>query len=75
MNAILSKYDKYKLFGLIIKAITGVIGGSLVLTENHPYITLIVLSIGAGANEYISFIKDKEAKKINKKLHQPDYGC
>ena len=75
MNAILSKYDKYKLFGLVIKAITGVVGGSLVLTEKHPYITLIVLAIGAGANEWVSFIKDKEAKKVNKTLHHPEYGC
>ena len=75
MNALLSKYDKYKLFGLIIKAITGVVGGSLVLTEKHPYITLVVLAIGAGANEWVSFIKDKEAKKVNKTLHHPEYGC
>jgi hypothetical protein len=75
MNAILSKYDKYKLFGLVIKAITGVVGGSLVLTEKHPYITLVVLAIGAGANEWVSFIKDKEAKKVNKSLHYPEYGC
>jgi len=75
MNAILSKYDKFKLIGLIIKAITGVIGGSLVLTEKHPYITLVVLAIGAGANEWVSFIKDKEAKKVNKTLHHPEYGC
>lgn len=75
MNAILSKYDKFKLFGLVIKAITGVVGGSLVLTEKHPYITLVVLAIGAGANEWVSFIKDKEAKKVNKSLHHPEYGC
>lgn len=60
MKELFTKYDKYKLVGLIIKSVTGIIGGSLILTENHPYITLIVLSIGAAANEGVSFLKDKE---------------
>ena len=62
MKNFFTTYDKYKLFGLVIKSVTGIIGGSLILTENHPYITLIVLSIGAAANEWVSFLKDKEAK-------------
>lgn len=61
MKKILTTYDKYKLIGLIIKSITGVIGGSLILTETHPYLTLFILAIGAGANEWVSFLKDKEA--------------
>ena len=60
MKELFTKYDKYKLVGLIIKSVTGIIGGSLILTDNHPYITLIVLSIGAAANEGVSFLKDKE---------------
>lgn len=58
----ISKFDKFKLIGLCIKAVTGVIGGSMVLVEGHPYLTLAVLAIGALANEIVSFIKDKENK-------------
>jgi hypothetical protein len=57
---ILSKLDKLKLVGLCIKSVTAVIGGSLILTEGHPYTTLCVLAVGAIANEVVSFIKEKE---------------
>ena len=63
MTQIFNKYDKLKMFGLIIKSITGIVGGSLVLTENHPYITLSVLALGGAANEFVSVLKDKEVKK------------
>lgn len=56
----LTRIDKLKLVGLCIQAVTGIIGGSLILTEGYPYTTLIVLSIGAIANELVIFIKDKE---------------
>lgn len=56
----ISKIDKYKLIGLCIKAATGVIGGSLVLSEGHPYITLAVLALGAISNEVVQFLNDKE---------------
>lgn len=55
-----TKIEKFKLIGLCIKAVTGIIGGSLILEQNHPYVTLIVLAIGAVANEVVSFIKEKE---------------
>lgn len=63
MTKIFNNYDKLKMVGLIIKSVTGIIGGSLVLTENHPYITLTVLAIGGAANEFVSVLKDKEVKK------------
>lgn len=76
MKKLLTGYEKYKLIGIMIKAVTGVIGGSLILTEQHPYLALITLSIGAAANEWVSFIKDKEVKSIAKnKSHEPEYGC
>ena len=76
MKKLLTNYDKYKLAGLMIKAITGVVGGSLILTNEYPYVSLAVLSVGAAANEWVSFIKDKEVKKIaSKKSHDPEYGC
>jgi hypothetical protein len=51
--------NKYELTGMLIKSATGVIGGSLVLENQHPYITLAVLAIGAMANELVTYIKDK----------------
>lgn len=62
MTQLLSKLDRYRLFGLVIKAITGVIGGSLVLEQNHPYITLTVLAIGAAANEAVNILQAKSVK-------------
>ncbi len=55
-----TKYDKYKLIGNSIKAVTGVVGGSMVIQNEHPYGTLCVLAIGAIANEVVNYIKDKE---------------
>lgn len=56
----LSKVEKLKLIGLCIEAVSGVVGGSLILVEGHPYITLIVLGLGAVATKIVSFIKEKE---------------
>jgi len=49
--------QKVKFILTVIKSVSGVIGGALVLTENHPYITLLFLAIGAGANESLNFFK------------------
>lgn len=56
----LSKIEKLKLTAMSIKAATGIIGGSMILTESKPYLTLGVLAIGAIANEIVIFIKEKE---------------
>lgn len=56
----LSKIEKLKLIGQCIRAATGVVGASLILTEGYPYVTLSVLAVGAIANEVVSFIKEKE---------------
>lgn len=48
-----------KLIALIIKGVTGVLGASLILQEGHPYLTLAVLAIGAGVNEYLLFIEKR----------------
>lgn len=52
------KNNKLKLAGMIVKGVTGVLGGSLVLSNEHPYIALTVLAIGAAANEYILYLKE-----------------
>ncbi len=56
----LNRIEKLKLIGLCIKAVTAVFGGSLILSEGHPYLALSVLAIGGVANEVTSFIKEKE---------------
>jgi len=62
----LSKIEKLKLIGLCIKAVTGIAGGSLILVEGHPYLSLAILAIGGVANEIVSFIKEKENEANNK---------
>ena len=52
--------DKWKLVAFCVKALTGVLGTALVLTENHPYFTLVVLGVGAVINEIIDFYKLKK---------------
>lgn len=49
--------DKYAILAFSVKAITGVVGTSLVLEQNHPYITVTVLALGAVTNEIIDFYK------------------
>jgi hypothetical protein len=56
----LSKIEKLKLIGLCIKGATGIVGGSLILVEGHPYLSISILAIGGVENEVVSFIKEKE---------------
>lgn len=56
----LNKIEKLKLIGLCIKGATGIVGGSLILVEGHPYLSITILAIGGIANEVVSFIKEKE---------------
>lgn len=58
----LNKIEKLKLVGLCIKSITAIAGGSLILVEGYPYLTLMILSIGGIANEIVNFIQEKENK-------------
>lgn len=51
--------DKWTFAAYAVKAVTGVVGTSLVLEQNHPYLTVFVLAIGAVANEAITFYKLK----------------
>ena len=70
LENITSKYErgrskKIKLLALCIKAITGIVGGSMILTQQHPYIILAILSIGAVANEITNFIDTEEEEPDN----------
>ena len=60
----LSRIEKLKLIGLIIKSITAIVGGSLILVEGHPYISVSILALGGAANEIVSFIKEKENEAL-----------
>jgi hypothetical protein len=64
----LNTYEKFKLLGLIIKAVFGSIGGAVILEQNHPYLALFILALGAGANEWVSFLKDREMTNITNKI-------
>lgn len=64
-NQLAKKYEKgkskkVKLIAVCIKAVTGVLGASMILTEQRPYITLIILCIGAVANEITNFYSQEE---------------
>lgn len=60
----LSRIEKLKLIGLCVKAATAIVGGSLILTEGHPYLSVAILALGGVANEIVSFIKEKENKQL-----------
>jgi len=64
-NKLAKKYEKgkskkIKLLAVCIKAVTGVLGASMILTEQRPYITLTILCIGAVANEITNFYSQEE---------------
>jgi len=61
----LSKIEKLKLIGLCVKASTAIVGGSLILVEGHPYLSVAILAIGAVANEVVSFIKERENASLS----------
>ena len=52
--------NKWAFIAFSVKAVTGLLGGSLVLTSEHPYLSLAVLGIGAIANEAIGFFDLKK---------------
>ncbi len=51
---------KLALIAMCIEAATGIIGGSMVLEQNHPYITLAILATGAVATKITNYIKDNQ---------------
>ena len=49
---------KWELVALCIEAATGIVGGSMVLEQNHPYITLAILATGAISTKIANYIKE-----------------
>lgn len=66
----LSRIDKLKLTGLCIEGATGVIGGSMIMSEAKPYLTLAILAIGAVSTKIVNFIKEKE-NEANQNITPP----
>lgn len=63
-----TKIEKLIFLAGCIKAATGILGASVILSEKHPYLGLTILVIGAVANEFISSVKNREYRNIiNKK--------
>lgn len=58
-----NKSKKIKFIALCIKAVTGILGASMIITQQRPYLTLMILSIGAIANEILNFINTEEQKE------------
>lgn len=49
---------KWALVAMCIEAATGIVGGSMVLEQNHPYITLAILATGAVATKIANYLKE-----------------
>ena len=69
LDKLTSKYERgkskrIKLIAVCIKAVTGVLGASMILTEQRPYVTLGILCVGAVANEILNFISSEEKEEI-----------
>lgn len=54
------KTKTLKLIAMSLKAITGIVGGSFILTEQHPYLALLALSIGALTNELLNHLNTND---------------
>ncbi len=60
----LTRIEKLKLIGLCVKSATAIIGGSLILSETHPYLSIAILALGGVSNEIVSFVKERENKLL-----------
>ena len=58
--------DKIKLAIIVFESVFGVVGASLILTENHPYLALASLAIARTSTRLEAFLKAKEEEKKNK---------
>lgn len=61
----MKKLTKLKLAILFLKGLTGSVGAALILDGKHPYITILVIGIGAGTIEVINAMKENSDEKIS----------
>jgi len=52
------------LLASMVKGLTAVIGGSLILSEEHPYLSLFSLAVGATVNEYLLNAEKNKNKSL-----------
>jgi hypothetical protein len=57
------KPDTLENIALCIEGATGVIGGSLVLSNEHPYLSLLVLALGAASTKLVNKLEKNKRKK------------
>ena len=74
----LTKLERIILVGMCIEAATGVIGGSLILVEGHPYLALTVCALGAVGAKVANYLERKinaqmleEAKQLPAEVNEP----
>jgi hypothetical protein len=58
----MNKLTKLKLVVVFIKGFTASVGAALIIDGKHPYITLLVLGVGAGAIEMINLMQQSDEK-------------
>ena len=58
--------EKWLRLAHILRAGLGIATGATILTENHPYWSLLLMIKAAMVNEYIIFVKDSKLKSIDK---------
>lgn len=49
------KFSKLELTALIIEGFTVTVGGALILSENHPYLSLMMLGIGSASHKVVMY--------------------
>jgi hypothetical protein len=54
----IKRKNRLKLAALCIEGVTAVLGSALILEQNHPYITLIILAIGVVSHKVLKFIDE-----------------
>ena len=55
----LDRLDKFMIVGYSIKAATGVAGSAVILEQEHPYLAIGILALGAISSEVTNYIKEK----------------
>jgi len=60
----MEKLELLKLASKVVKAMSLTATGSAVMSGANPWITLLILCIGAGADAILSYLKEKENAKV-----------
>jgi heme A synthase len=58
----MKKISTLKIIMLFVKGLTGVLGASMVLSQQNPILTVCVLAVGAGTVEVLNYIDSNTPK-------------